>query len=151
VFSEISLRLLVSQVYAFGIGGGGSLTNCSLHIPQSICYLEASPCPRGSGATFPWRSQVMPSALSRLEILKEANIKIRFPEIWHRVDRSSNWTRCTRCRRVVSIMPRMLCPRYPLDRTEGGPENRSGRRGEKFCIPGNQSPAVQPVVRRYSD
>jgi hypothetical protein len=46
-----------------------------------------------------------------------------------RFDLSTSW------RSVVSFMPRPLyprgkSPRYPLDRTMSGPQNRSGRRGE---------------------
>jgi hypothetical protein len=44
--------------------------------------------------------------------------------------------------------PRERAPRYPLDRRLGGPQNRSGRRGEeqKPCTAGNRTRAVQPVA-----
>jgi hypothetical protein len=62
---------------------------------------------------------------------------------------------------VVNITPRPLyprgkSPRYPFDRRLGGPQNRSGRRGEdKNLVPtGTRTPApsaVQPVASRYTD
>jgi hypothetical protein len=39
--------------------------------------------------------------------------------------------RGTKRRRVVSFTPRPLCRRYPLDRTLGGSQSRSGRCGEE--------------------
>jgi hypothetical protein len=42
--------------------------------------------------------------------------------------------------------------RYPLDRRLGGPQTRSWRYGEdkNLTRAGNQTPAVQPVARRYT-
>jgi hypothetical protein len=48
---------------------------------------------------------------------------------------------------VVSFTPRPLYTRYPLDRRLGGPQSRSGRRGEeKVLEPGR---AVAQAVRRW--
>jgi hypothetical protein len=45
---------------------------------------------------------------------------------------------------VVNFTPRPLYPRYPLDRSLGGPQSRSGRRGE---VKMNSDPSVvQPVA-----
>jgi hypothetical protein len=57
---------------------------------------------------------------------------------------------------VVSFTPRRKIPRYPLDRRQGGPQNRSGRRGEeKNLVPtGTRTldpSAVQPLASRYTD
>jgi hypothetical protein len=57
-------------------------------------------------------------------------------------------------RLVVSFTPRPFyprgkSPRYPLDRRLGGPQNRSGRGGEKKKIPataGIRTAVVQPVA-----
>jgi hypothetical protein len=42
---------------------------------------------------------------------------------------------------------------HPLDRKLGGPQSQSGRRGEEknFAPAGNQTPAVQPIARCYTD
>jgi hypothetical protein len=48
----------------------------------------------------------------------------------------------TRWRWVVSLTPRPLYPRYPLDRRLGGPQSRSGRSGEeKNLLP---LPEIEP-------
>jgi hypothetical protein len=54
---------------------------------------------------------------------------------------------------MVSFMPRPLYPRYPLDKRLGGPQNKPGRCGEEknLAPAGNPTPAVQPVVHRYTD
>jgi hypothetical protein len=62
---------------------------------------------------------------------------------------------------VVSFTPRPLYPRgknprYPSDRTLGGPQNRSGRRGEKknlVHLPriDPDSLIIQPVACHYTD
>jgi hypothetical protein len=62
------------------------------------------------------------------------------------LDFSTSW------RRVVSFTPRPLCPReknprYPLDKSLGGPQNRSGHCGEKnLALPwiehGSSSPSL---------
>jgi hypothetical protein len=65
----------------------------------------------------------------------------------------------TRMRNAVSFTPWQLyplgkSPRYPLERRLGGPQNRSGRRGEeKILAPtGTRNPTpVQPVASRYTD
>jgi hypothetical protein len=55
---------------------------------------------------------------------------------------------------VVSFTPRPLnsrgrSPRYPLDRRLGGPQSRSGRRGEEKILCPNSNPSVfQPVASR---
>jgi hypothetical protein len=43
--------------------------------------------------------------------------------------------------------------RYPVDKKLSGPQSPSGRCGDKknFSLAGNQTPAVQPVVRRYTE
>jgi hypothetical protein len=55
---------------------------------------------------------------------------------------------------VVCFTPRPLYPWNPLDRRLDGPQNRSGRRGDKNLTPtGTQTPdpsAVQPVASRYT-
>jgi hypothetical protein len=65
---------------------------------------------------------------------------------------------CTRWRWVVSFSPLPLYlpgknPRYPSDRRLGGSQSRSGSCGEeKHLVPAeNQTPAVQPVDRRYTE
>jgi hypothetical protein len=65
---------------------------------------------------------------------------------------------CTRWMWVVSFKPLPLYPqakstRYTLDRRLGGPQYRSGRRGEKknFDTTGMRTPIVQPVARRCTD
>jgi hypothetical protein len=62
---------------------------------------------------------------------------------------------------VVSFTPRPLYPRgkrprYPFDRTLGGPQSRSGRRGEEKILGpylgSNSDPsAIQSVASRYTD
>jgi hypothetical protein len=62
---------------------------------------------------------------------------------------------------MVSFRPLPLCPlgkglRYPLDRRLGGPQSRSGRRGEEKILEptGTQTPTssvIQPVASRYTD
>jgi hypothetical protein len=59
----------------------------------------------------------------------------------------------TRCRWVFSFTLRLLYPRgsrprYPLARRLGGPQSRSGRRGEEknLALPGIETRAVQPVA-----
>jgi hypothetical protein len=62
---------------------------------------------------------------------------------------------------VVSFTPRAFyprgkVPRYPLGRRLDGPQNRSGRRGEKKILDptGTRTPtssAVQPIASRYPD
>jgi hypothetical protein len=52
--------------------------------------------------------------------------------------------------------PGERAPRYPLDRRLGGPQSRSGRRGEKEILDhtGTRTPTpfvVQPVASRYID
>jgi hypothetical protein len=43
-------------------------------------------------------------------------------------------------------------PRYPLTRRLGGPQSRSGRRGEDNILDSNSDPSVvQPVASRYTD
>jgi hypothetical protein len=56
---------------------------------------------------------------------------------------------------VVSFTPRPLysrgkSPRYPLDRKLGGPQSRSGRRGEEkiLALPGHE---LRLVASRYTD
>jgi hypothetical protein len=46
-----------------------------------------------------------------------------------------------------------LHPRYPFDRSLGGPQSRYGRYGkdEDLTPAGNRTPAVQAVARRYTD
>jgi hypothetical protein len=59
----------------------------------------------------------------------------------------------TRWKKVVSFIlgplyPRGKSPRYPLDRSLSGPQNRSGLCGEDKKSPdpaGNRNPVVQPV------
>jgi hypothetical protein len=52
-----------------------------------------------------------------------------------------------RWRRLVNIAPRQFTPPHPLDRRLGGPQSRSGCRGEKSLAPAeNRTPAVQPVA-----
>jgi hypothetical protein len=60
----------------------------------------------------------------------------------------------------VNFMPRPLYPRgkshrYPLDRRLGGPQSRSGRRGEEKILDyrdSNSDPSVvQRVTSRYTD
>jgi hypothetical protein len=51
-------------------------------------------------------------------------------------------------------LPGGKSPRYPLDRRLGGPQSRSGRRGENSCPyrDSNSDPSVvQPVASRYTD
>jgi len=63
----------------------------------------------------------------------------------------------TRWRLVVSFNPWSLypqgtSPRYALDRRLGGPQNRSGRCGEKKNykpLEGFELPIIQPVAQRY--
>jgi hypothetical protein len=65
----------------------------------------------------------------------------------------------TSWRRVVSFTPHLLYPRgksphYPLDRRLGGPQNRSGRYGEKSFLYWDSNfdlSAIQPVASRYTD
>jgi hypothetical protein len=59
---------------------------------------------------------------------------------------------------VVSFTPLPLysrgkSTRYPLDRSLGGPQSRSGRSGEgkKSSIAENRSRTFQPVARHYTD
>jgi hypothetical protein len=42
---------------------------------------------------------------------------------------------------------------HPLNRRLGGPQSRSGRCGEEknLALAVNQTPAIQPVSRRYTD
>jgi hypothetical protein len=52
--------------------------------------------------------------------------------------------------------PRGKSPQYPLDRRLGGPQGRSGLRGEEKILdsPGTRTPTssvVQPVANRYND
>jgi hypothetical protein len=53
------------------------------------------------------------------------------------------------------VYPRGNNPRYPLDRRLGGPQNRSGQRGEEKILDpiGTRSPSLflQPVASRYTD
>jgi hypothetical protein len=66
----------------------------------------------------------------------------------------------TSCRWVVTVTPQPLyprgkCPRYLLDRRLGGPQSRSGQRGnEKIWLyrDSNSDPSlVQPVASGYTD
>jgi hypothetical protein len=52
-----------------------------------------------------------------------------------------------------AALPSRNRSRYPLDRRLCGPKNRSGWCGEKknIALAGNQTPAVQPVARQYTD
>jgi hypothetical protein len=53
---------------------------------------------------------------------------------------------------VVSVKPWPLYPRYPLDRRLGGPQSRSGRRGEeKILDPTGTRNSDPSVVSRYTD
>jgi hypothetical protein len=58
---------------------------------------------------------------------------------------------------MVSFTPLSLYPwkkslRYPLYRRLGGPQSRSGRRGEEKILDSNSDPSVvQPVASRYTD
>jgi hypothetical protein len=53
-------------------------------------------------------------------------------------------------RHALAALPPGKEPRYPLDRSLGGPQSRSGRRGEEKNS--NSDPAVvQPVASRYTD
>jgi hypothetical protein len=67
----------------------------------------------------------------------------------------------TSWRRIVSFTPQPLypwgkSPQYPLHRRLGGPQSRSGRRGEEKDLDttGIRIPdtlVVQPVASRYTD
>jgi hypothetical protein len=64
----------------------------------------------------------------------------------------------TRLRWVVSFRPRPLnpvgkSPWYPLDRSLGGPQRRSGSGGEEknsHPLSGIEPPTIQPVPQRYT-
>jgi hypothetical protein len=47
---------------------------------------------------------------------------------------------------VVSFAPRQIYPRHPLDRSLGGPQNRSGRGREEKKSPRNWIPVAQPIA-----
>jgi hypothetical protein len=53
----------------------------------------------------------------------------------------------------IRFMPRGLYPRHPLDRRLGGSKRLSGRCAiaKNICPTGNQTPAVYPVARCYTD
>jgi hypothetical protein len=57
---------------------------------------------------------------------------------------------------VVSFKPLPLCPRYPLDRRLGGPQNRSGRRREEKNLTPTRTRTPthtlsSPVASYYTD
>jgi hypothetical protein len=62
----------------------------------------------------------------------------------------------TRWRRMVTfthmpLYPPGKCPRYPLDRSLGGPQNRFGRCGEKKNILHCRESNLGRSARRYTD
>jgi hypothetical protein len=57
---------------------------------------------------------------------------------------------------VASFTPRPIYPQwkrslYPLDRTLGGSQSRSGGYGAETNLARNRNPVVQPVARHYAD
>jgi hypothetical protein len=53
-----------------------------------------------------------------------------------------------------AALPRAKNPGYPLDRRLGGPQNRSGRRGENswpYRDSNSDLSVVQPVASRYTN
>jgi hypothetical protein len=49
----------------------------------------------------------------------------------------------------AALYPRGKRPRYPSDRSLGGPQSRSGRRDSASV--GDRTPVVQSVVSHYTD
>jgi hypothetical protein len=51
----------------------------------------------------------------------------------------------------AALPPGKVPPRYPLDRRLGGPQSRSGRRGEEKILDPTGTPQTPSPVSRYTD